>query len=260
MPHRFVGTYEYTNALKAWDYLVTISSTEDLKAYDQLLEERQEFSYFNGTNLAAGKRLSMRESVRSRSGADKFQKKFGKQGLAWMMALAKIELSATESLYGKSELPFQTVPVTRFDGKEYMSVLADDAAAHLRSLSQEAKFKEVVNPGRRVDTWTLAYLRRLKLIRDMLTTLNQFGDNTVRAKVKGYGRQLGKYEEKLLTTLLVQTQATSTTSTTKNTSKGKSSTRLSIGPGAIENCENLIHARYPTGSSGGGSSSGGSKN
>ena len=255
MPHRFVGTHEYTNALKAWDYLVSISTTEDLEAYDQILDEKKEFSYFNGTNLAAGKRLSMRESYQSRGEAEKFQETFGKQGLAWMMALAKVELSATESLYGKSKLPFQTIPATRFDLEEYMSVLADDAAAHLRSLSQEAKFKEVVKSGRRIDTWTLAYLRRLKLIRDMLTTLDQFGNKAVRAKIKDYGRQLGKYEEKLLTTLFEQTVGTSNTSTRRTTSRN-SKTLLRVGPGAIENCENLIRGHSPSGSSNDGSSYG----
>ena len=190
IPYRLVGSYEYDRALKLLTGLIAKSTPEEIQVYDQMLQKRAEFSFLNGLALKLKQRPSMAKA--SSDDRQKFEDKFKKKGLAWMMALAKIELAATKSLYGKEKLPFETMHVSDFDRKEFLQLLADDAMAHLRSLKDEALFKVVLNRKTMPDSNTVAYLRRLKLVKDMLESLARAGDPQVAATLQPYYAQLEK--------------------------------------------------------------------
>ncbi len=64
-----------------------------------------------------------------------------------MMALGRIELASTLSLYGKSKLPFEAIEPTKFEAEQYLLILSDDTVAHLKSLAGEQGFKEVLGRG-----------------------------------------------------------------------------------------------------------------
>lgn len=254
IPHRLVGTHEYKNSILAFGELLKLSSNEDLVAYDRLLEERPEFTFYNGTNLVAGPTRRMRDF----SGSDQvlFDNTYRKGGLAWMIALAKIELCATESLYGKSQKPFETFPLTPFDFEQYSNLLRDDASAHLKSLGLEPQFAEVTRANRPIDSMTLAYLRRLKLIRDMLTTLQLVTkEHDGKQQIRSYDRELEKYEKKLLNCVREQTQP----KLTRNSRVGRRTTyqteRLKVSSEFIDNCQDIVDQSQPTGPSGYGNDS-----
>lgn len=248
IPYRLVGTYEYKNALESFTRLLEISATEEIEVYDRMLDERPEFTYFQGVNSAF-------ETTPDLKQADPFQRErfydvFQKEGLAWMMALARIELSATESLYGKSEFPFESTTPNSIELEAYLSVLADDATAHMKSLASEAGFVKVTKRSRKIDTWTLAYLRRLKLIKDMLSTLGRTGDEKVRVTIKPLKKEISKYESKLLQEVTIQTRPKTSTRLTTSTKRGKEWRTLKVSTSAIEDCKALV-----SGASGGTNSS-----
>ena len=165
------------NALKQFMKLVEISTTDELKVYDKVLNDRAEFSFFSGVNAAFEEKPDLAKA--NPFERQKFEDEFIKKGLAWMMALARIELAATSSLYGDNKLPFETIVNSQFDAEPYLKILQDDVLAHMKSLAKEPGFKEVLRRSRRPDTWTLAYLRRIKLIRDMLQALQDVGGPAV---------------------------------------------------------------------------------
>jgi len=238
IPYRFVGSYEYRNALAAFEKLVSISTAEELAAYDKVLNERPEFTYFNGANalLAVPPNLKVANIAQRTNYYDTFRK----QGLAWMMALAKVELSATASMYGKTNKPFQMLPTTQFDYAAYVQVLADDAVAHMRSLSQEAGFKEATRRGKKIDTWTIAYLRRLKLIRDMLSTLGEVGTQDVKLRLQPYDKELAKYEERLFQEVANQTGSKTSTSYGQSQRTGRSFQAVGKYTGSIQQCVDMV--------------------
>jgi len=240
IPYRFVGSYEYGKAVETFEKLVSISTAEELAAYDKVLNGRPEFTYFNGANVMLNAPPNLKNANKNQR--TQYFDTFRKKGLAWMMALAKVELSATTSMYGEDKKPFQKYRVTQYDLGPYLQVLADDAAAHLRSLSQERGFHEVTRSGRKIDTWTLAYLRRLKLIRDMLVTISDIGNTEVKARVKAYDKKLAKYEKKLLESVAKQTGSVTTGSTDESNYKTNKYFTLGITSGTLQSCTEIVQA------------------
>ncbi len=247
IPYRLVGTYEYTQAVEKFNRLVQISSPEEIVVYDRVLNNRPEFSYFNGLNSAFG---LLDEQGKLKLDRQKFEDKFIKKGIAWMSALAKVELSSTISLYGDAKQPFQTLPAAPFETVPYLNVLKDDVVAHMASLSKEPAFKEVLRPTHTADSLTMAYLRRIKLIKDMLHTLSNGGDQVVKAQIAPLQKELSYHEDKLVDRVHKDMYAVSSTSTT--TSKGKyteSSGAVRVGTSdttatrraAIQDCANFVN-------------------
>ena len=165
-----MGSYEYAKALEKFTQLIEKSSSDELKIYDKILKDRIEFSFLNGVNAAFAETPDMAKAKELER--QRFNDEFLKKGLPWMMALARIELAATASAYGTLKKPFELVSTSDFDKQAYIEILRDDVMAHMKSLAKEPGFKEVLRKPRKSDTWTLAYLRRIKLIRDMLEALD----------------------------------------------------------------------------------------
>lgn len=173
VPYRIVGSYEYVNAIESLERLIAISNTEELATYDRFLEDRPEFTYFSGLaeqfGLPSGD-LTKHPQFEIAG----FKNRYEKKGLAAMLALAKVEIGATISMYGKSREPFNEFgPLGQLDYQQMISIIADDVHAHMYSLEKEKEFKKVLRGPLR--TATVNYLRRLKLIKDMIDVLKATG-------------------------------------------------------------------------------------
>ena len=156
--------------------LVDKSTPQELAVYDELIARRPEFGYhiglsraFWGTEVgfnAAAIQLKQRDAnqfdIQARSQSTL------RSGLGWLTALARIELSASLSAYTEVENPFGHFPTRSFDQQQYELLLFDDALNHLVSLSHDPDFKQVAQPNRRADASSMDYLRRTKLVRDMV--------------------------------------------------------------------------------------------
>lgn len=197
IPFRLVGTYEYDNALSLLEPLIASSIPEQIEVYNRFLEDRPEFTFYNGASLLDDRALAgmdlKKDAVRVR-----FDDEFKKKGLAWMMALAKVELGATASAYGQTKTPFALYPATQFDLVPFLEVMFDDIATHIKALGSDQDFKQVLKSHRIADTWTVAYLRRVKLIRDMIQVLKGTGDPGLLARLAPYDQELTRYSNRLI--------------------------------------------------------------
>ena len=198
IPYRLVGSYEYENALHHLTKLIKNSTPDQIKTYNQLLQKRAEFTFIQSHGLT---RDFHADAARiDPANGHKTNDKFKKGGLAWMIALARIELAATQSLYGNQTFPFE-VGVTEFEKENYLQLLLGDVAAHMKSLQKEPAFKEVLQKGRIPDSTTVAYLRRLKLIKDMLISLSRASDETMTHQIAPYQKELARHQNYLATSV-----------------------------------------------------------
>ncbi len=215
IPYRLVGSYEYANAIAMLDQLISISSSQEIRVYDRMLDERPEFTYFNGINAAFATPPNL--AADSSSQRKEFDDRFKKKGLAWMTALARIELAATASIYGKEKRPFEALS-NPFDLTAYLEILYDDAVAHMKSLADEENFKKVLRRSHQSDSMTLAYLRRIKLIKDMLDALMATDNPEIVSRIRPLDRELSKHERVLVMKVLSE-QFDQTTTNTKTSSR-----------------------------------------
>lgn len=186
IPPRIVGTIEYSSALNFLEKLVDSSTPEQIEIYDKLIAEMPEFAFYSGmtANVNPQPVAAVKPSKLAHS-------QFKKQSLAWLMALAKVELAATRSMYvpgGESFLP----PANhKFGASEYYQVLLDDVAVHLNAIDKDDQFKRAIKKSfKKASSATLSYLRRLKLVGSMLVALEQSGEPEIATLSAAYREQV----------------------------------------------------------------------
>ena len=191
IPYRLVGTYEYLKAIEYFNQLVEASSPNEIKTYDRIIAAQREMAFYSGiatdygiekiNNLPADEQSLINSTYRRNS-------------LAWLMALAKIEVGATISMYGKSKDPFNAIGIgkTNFGKSEYAEIISDDLATHLKAVAGDPGFQNAMNV-QKPNSDTLAYLRRAKLIRDLLNQLHQNGNAEQIAAARPYADKVDQY-------------------------------------------------------------------
>ena len=187
-----MGTIEYLNAIKQLERLADISSPDEIEQYDLILNQQPEFSFYSGKVIAEVNDQVDRRNVRSKS-----SNPFRKSSLAWMLALARVELGATVAMYGGIEDAFEFVAPRSFGKEEYCMLLADDAAAHLTALDGDRLFRKKTKQRSAANSDTVAYLRRLKVIRDMLTTARSVGEGQLAESSDRFVKEIDKYGKRL---------------------------------------------------------------
>ena len=184
-PYRIVGSYEYGNALERFNRLVEQSQPEEIQVYDALIRNNPEYSFVSG--------VVSNEGVAD-SGADQpLNEKYVRHSLAWMMALARVELGATISMFGESKDPFGAVLRNKYGANEYFEILLDDLAAHLIAAERDQEYQEALKPKKALDNQTLAYLKRTQLIDDMLTKVISSGKSDVVSRAMPYAQKAQRY-------------------------------------------------------------------
>ncbi len=100
-----------------------------------------------------------------------------------------------------------------------LTLLLEDSIAHVRALEQVPLFKHVLRDAT-ADNETLAYLRRIKLIRNMLDCLKEGGGPEMAALVRSTEEKLSVAQSALVdivtTTMATQEQVTQNTFDTKS--------------------------------------------
>ena len=157
-----------TNFLK----LLQTSNEEEIEAMDQIVAEKPEFTIY--ANLS--KKLQAGPSTLDAS--NKYSDDDGaRRGLAWIMALARIEFGAMLTGYSDAKNPFSYFPLHKFDLEEYRSLLMDGAKTHYWALVKDPKLKEVTETSPE-NPIVLAYSRRLLIARTMLNSAVRLGQPT----------------------------------------------------------------------------------
>ena len=170
---RMVGSHEYINALQDLERLVAMSTEDEIAVFNDVIREQVEYSFFsgaagantnNGTDSFTDENRGLSQSAGNR-----------KHALQWMMALARVELAASVSMYGHVGNAFSLMAPAQFGLQEYGLLVADDAGAHFQALNKDEKFRRRVRKGKKVDSDTVAYLRRLKVVSDMVAYVGNNG-------------------------------------------------------------------------------------
>lgn len=214
IPYRLVGSFEYANAVRDLQRLVEQSSVQEIEVYNEILSKHPELSLYVGMELQ-GLASSDKKPESAREIAD-FDAQFKKSGLAWMLALAKVELGATLAAYTDSKKPFHEFAPTLFDRGEFTQILLEDCIAHIQSLETESLFQQVMKRRGAANNETLAYLRRIKLIRDMMAVLKKSEMPGLVAKIRPVEKKLERSQYALVAHVKASTgQRQHISSTTK---------------------------------------------
>lgn len=164
MPFRIVGSHEYLSALSNLIPLTNGSTAEELEVYNSIVAQQDEFSFFSGVVLAAANNQEYRKDKKGPLLTEGFRRR----GLAWLMALARVELGATLSMYGKVPSSFDVMAPDGFGRSEYFNLLVNDVAVHVNALKTDPLLLKKSGKKAGADSETAAYWRRLKIVNDML--------------------------------------------------------------------------------------------
>jgi hypothetical protein len=154
---RVVGFGEYTRALQRLDKLVEDSTPEELSAYDELVKARDDLAvYANLSRRFQQAPSSLAEPPRDAS--DKFERR----GLAWVMALARVEVGATLAAFTDVKRPFEAIAGKGYDREAYGEMLLDGLRTHYLATAADDRARTIIK--RKPDAQTLNYVRRLDLV------------------------------------------------------------------------------------------------
>ena len=164
---RLVGFLEYGNALTNLDELVPTLTTQELEQIDEMIKARAEFAVFTNLSRRVEPQVSFL-SERPVKPGDRFERR----GLAWVMALARIELGSMLAGFTDARAPFSAVRPTRLDIVAYKELLLDGVRSHYWGLKSDPELQRVtrLSPA---NPRVLSYSRRLVLARSMARAASQ---------------------------------------------------------------------------------------
>ena len=250
-PYRIVGSYEYGTSLSNFGKLVDSSTPEQIEVYDKLIGMKSEYSFYSG--VASNMGLDTDFSSLDQESSTDVESSYLKHSLAWMMALARVELGATMSMYGDGmEDPFGkavTLGGVGFGAEEYLSVLVDDVAAHLKAVQNDDSYIRTLAPEEEVGSLTLNHLRRTQLINDMLGKVISSQIPEIVAVAGPYAEVAQRYVDDI--TKKIDIATTTIVIPSLSESDTQSFTRDSIVGLRFQNRQNLLacqrnlESRYP---------------
>lgn len=189
---------------------MSTSTPDEIAVYDELISVRPEFYFHVGLSKrfwgnrvgwdAADIKFGEQTAV---SSEPETEKNTARTGIAWLMALARIELSGSLSAYTNEKNPFFYLQPTQFDVRQYEVLLFDDAMSHLLSLKHDPRFKKVSHPARFADAESIDYLRRSKLVKDIVkaarqTSLNsEYAEKNWKQEYKAVSRMSAELRESI---------------------------------------------------------------
>ena len=160
---RAVGYVEYGNALASFGSLVEMSDGADLDAIDAIIGDRQEFSVFP----------DLPESFRSSSSEQTADPSTSREtGLAWLVALARVEYGALIAGHTRHPDPYEFFGPDAYAYKETMNLLLEGAASHYLALKDKEAFSNFMEENNSVQG-ALTVSRRVRLALSMLRPLLQ---------------------------------------------------------------------------------------
>ena len=186
MAARVVGYLEYGNALSNLDRLVHLSSEEELAAIDEIVRDHEEFTvYSNLSNQLPTAQQSGSPTNRVSTSA--------RRGLAWVIALARVEFGAILAGFTDHPNPYMFVTPKAYDFKESIELLLDGVLSHRQGMEQDKEYRAVTLLGGPIMN-TLAYSRRVRIVQKMLEGAMTPGPS---AYTPSQAKQLGSYHKDL---------------------------------------------------------------
>ncbi len=184
MYSRLVGSYEYEKALRAFEAFVEKASEDEIEAADRIVEKMPELDIFTNLSRFAEPSGAILIQPQTKPGDD-----FRRQGLAWLMAFARLELASNLAAYTQTTDPFLNARPTIFEVEAYADLIFDALRTHYYAMSQDNFFKFILARNFLLaDSDSAAYVRRLNLVIELLKTTILF-----------YGEMMNQSEQQELT-------------------------------------------------------------
>ncbi len=174
MVARVVGFLEYGKALENLDRLVSLCNEQELQAIDEIISDHDEFTVF--TNLSGQMNLNPGNlnPQQAAVGTSATQSGNERRGLAWVIALARVEFGAIVEGFTRHRAPFAYIRPGTIDFTQSLELLLDGVATHYAALDKDRRFKRATGGSGGIMS-TLAYSRRVRIVREMLKTAMQQG-------------------------------------------------------------------------------------
>ena len=197
MVRRLVGFFEYGNALSDFDQLVSLADKDDLDAINEIIADHEEFDvYLRLPEAFAPKSDTAMVTLLEGQNAPGNGREYRQSGLAWVMALARVEFGAMIAGFTDAPYPYANVRPQSYDYGSVMQLLAEGAADHYIALASNSHFTGKGKLDRKNDTiyTALKLSRRARIARAMMQPLLAPGES-------GYNReqayQLSEAKDKL---------------------------------------------------------------
>lgn len=186
MARRVVGYLEYGNALDNFDRLVYLASDEELAALDEIVREHDEYTVYS--NLSGQLPTDGESGVISSSRSTN-----ARRGLAWVIALARVEFGAIVAGFTDHHDPYMFVTPDSYDFRESTELMVDGVLSHLQDLQQDKDYRDITQGGGPIKQ-TLVYSRRLRIVRKMLEGAMKAGPEWY---TPSQAKQLARYRRDL---------------------------------------------------------------
>ncbi len=136
-----MGAYEYLLALKGFDAFLSVASSEEFAALDELVAERDEFVVYRNLFRAVAE-TPPPLAARVDTSSDLAREHEGR-GLQWVVALARVELAAMMALFGSNKDPFAQFGPGQVEANAWFDLMADGASVHFAALEADPWFQDL---------------------------------------------------------------------------------------------------------------------
>jgi hypothetical protein len=169
MVNRVVGFLEYGRALALFDRLLDTTTPSELEVMDSLVRQRDEFAVY--TNLS--RRMELEPSSLSEPKAADINGG-PKRGLAWIIALARVELGAMSAGFTDQPNPFSATRPSRLELSAYNEILTDGMRSHYWTLRSDQTAQSLAF---QTEPQAIAYARRVTVAIEFLRASRRFNED-----------------------------------------------------------------------------------
>lgn len=151
-----------------FDQLVRQTDEAERKVIDEIIRDRDEFAVYVDLSSRFGVMSAASEQPATSTDTSE------RRGLAWVMALARVEVGAMLAGFTKVHSPFSVVGPTEHESSAYRELLTDGMRTHYLALARDPKLRQIVaESATKPGSETLAYVRRISVAREFLNAAGQ---------------------------------------------------------------------------------------
>ena len=163
---RIVGFHEYATSLSMLDEFVKHATEQEMAAAEEIVRSRRELAV--ETNLS---RHIQGATFFAESAHDKDD--FRRVGLAWVMALARVEVGAMLAGFSSHHQPFKASQPTKFETEAFRELLSDGMRTHYWSLKNDPVIRSYLKTGV-PPQHIITYGRRVSVARHFMQAVREF--------------------------------------------------------------------------------------
>ena len=191
--YQLVGFSEYDNALYHLDRFVALSLPEELEVVDEILATQDEFSIYVNLSRRFETGGSSLDELPSHPRDD-----FKRQGLAWVMALARVERAAMLAGFTSVALPLPLEGVRAAEKPVLAELLLDAIRSHYWSMYHDPRMA-LLSQGKATSRQAFVVGRRVVMLRSMINLVTDLAGDQLsllqRSELARWNQSLDQVED-----------------------------------------------------------------